>query len=271
MERPCDAAAAVELPLHLLEAIFSLLDARDLLACAGVSTTWRNAAGQDSPWRAARLHDFPAADDATVAVLLERAAFLQRPAQQQAASQGKHPIGNRGAERGVYRWLAQAHTCDRCGQEFTDGVNTPTACCFHPGILFSGGQLNGTGLRFTCCNRRAHHIPNGSRDSNGCATAFHAGGQSAWQRHGSGVKPREQPPEAAISPGGSSSVGAGSSASAHNNASGSSAASSPPRHYPWVPFKGLQEWHPNQRYGLLELPSRLLFGSGSGGSSAGAP
>ena len=44
--------------------------------------------------------------------------------------------------------------------------------------------MNGEALRFTCCNRRAHHIPNGSRDSNGCSTAFHAGGGSAWQRHG---------------------------------------------------------------------------------------
>lgn len=35
MQEPCEAAAAPELPIHLLEAVFSLLDARDLLACAG--------------------------------------------------------------------------------------------------------------------------------------------------------------------------------------------------------------------------------------------
>lgn len=80
--------------------------------------------------------------------------------------------------------LAPPHPPHPPPQEFTDAANTPTACAFHPGILFSGGQLNGAGLRFTCCNRRAHHIPNGSRDGNGCAAAFHAGGHSAWQRHG---------------------------------------------------------------------------------------
>ena len=41
--------------------------------------------------------------------------------------------------------------------------------------------MNGEALRFTCCNRRAHHIPNGSRDTNGCTATYHMGGQSAWE------------------------------------------------------------------------------------------
>lgn len=47
----------------------------------------------------------------------------------------------------------------------------------------TGGLMNGEALRFTCCNRRAHQIANGVRDGNGCTSAFHCGGRSAWQRH----------------------------------------------------------------------------------------
>lgn len=154
METLCDTA--VELPQHLLEAIFSLLEPSDLLTCAGsafpclaaslparhqrsrllwpcwtlppsqshtrlpvhscsVSTAWRMAAGQDSPWRAARMRNFPGMAEATVAVLLQRAAPASQQAQQQAAGQRALQTSE-GAERSVYKWLAQAHTCDRCGQ-----------------------------------------------------------------------------------------------------------------------------------------------------------
>ncbi|KAL4432179.1 hypothetical protein ABPG77_005941 [Micractinium sp. CCAP 211/92] len=220
---------------------------------------------QDTPWREARRRDFPGADEGTVAVLRERIAFAGN-GQQWGAERSLSLPSVGGAERNVYTWLSKAYNCDRCGQEFTDATNTPASCSFHPGILFSGGQLNGAGLRFTCCNRRAHHIPNGSRDSNGCSAAFHAGGQSAWQRHGTGVRPREQLPEA-LDPARHAGTGAGSSGRGGGGSSG--AAGSPPRQFPWVPSKDLQEWHPNQRYGLLELPSRLLFGS-CGANGAGA-
>lgn len=42
--------------------------------------------------------------------------------------------------------------------------------------------MNGEALRYTCCNRRAHQTA-GGRDTNGCTSAFHCGGRSAWQRH----------------------------------------------------------------------------------------
>lgn len=44
--------------------------------------------------------------------------------------------------------------------------------------------MNGEALRYTCCNRRAHRVATAARDSNGCTTAFHCGGHSAWQQHG---------------------------------------------------------------------------------------
>lgn len=136
------------------------------LACR-VCRTWRAAVAREAPWRAAWQRDCPEADTATIAAL----------------SQLDAPPGGTG--RQVYRALTQAWTCDYCQQQFTDGANSRgSSCSYHPGILFSGGRLNGTGLRYTCCSRRAHHIPNGSRDNNGCAATFHVGGNSAWQRHG---------------------------------------------------------------------------------------
>lgn len=133
-----------------------------------VCSSWRAAADSEALWAALLRRDFPTADEATLAVLLERGRG------------GRH----RCVAREAYRWLAAQWACERCGQAFSDGANSPSACTFHPGILFSGGLMNGEALRYTCCNRRAHRVANGSRDGNGCAAAFHCGGQSAWQRHG---------------------------------------------------------------------------------------
>ena len=200
--------------------------------------------------------------------------------------------------------------------------------------------MNGEALRYTCCNRRAHQIANGVRDSNGCTSAFHGGGRSAWQRHGTvsawcppvpalgsqpaahvcgdgvlliaadallecwrcrrqrltgarfplgsrllqGVKPRELPPEPAApssldrssSGGGSGTasstkgrsssllVGSGGSSGGSSSRGRSSSPQGSLPGSPARPSPDPQEWHPNQRPGLLELPSRLFSSSGSG-------
>lgn len=54
---------------------------------------------------------------------------------------------------------------------------------------------------------------------------------------------------------------------------GGSPVGSPPRgpYYPFVSVHreaAAQEWHPNARPGLLELPSRLFSSSGGGGGGA---
>ncbi|PRW32666.1 F-box only 6-like [Chlorella sorokiniana] len=275
-----------ELPLDSLTDVLSRLPAKDLAACASVCTAWRAAADQQALWSLQRQQDFPQADDATLAVLLARAGSSSSDSSSSSGSSSRR-AQRRSAAKLAYWWLAREWTCERCQQRFTDGANSPSACCFHTGILFSGGLMNGEALRYTCCNRRAHQIANGVRDSNGCTSAFHCGGRSAWQRHGTGVKPRELPPEPAAGPtsssprhnnsDASSSSGLGkvrsssrlvSSAAPGGNKGGSGCGS------PWGSLPGSparpspdpQEWHPNQRPGLLELPSRL-FASGSGSAA----
>ncbi|KAI7843558.1 hypothetical protein COHA_002800 [Chlorella ohadii] len=275
-------ASWAELPLDLLTAVLSCLPAKDLVACASVCTAWRAAADQEGLWALQRHRDFPQADDATVAVLLERAGGSSGGSESSGSS-GSRRVQQHRAAKLAYWWLAREWTCERCQQWFTDGTNSPSACCFHTGILFSGGLMNGEALRFTCCNRRAHQIANGVRDGNGCTSAFHCGGRSAWQRHNTGVKPRELPLEISV-PGSSSrhdSCGSSSSSGkarssgravgsdSGGGSTGGSSSSSPWGSLPGSPARPSpdpQEWHPNQRPGLLELPSRL-FSSGSGGAA----
>jgi hypothetical protein len=172
-----------ELPLDSLTDVLSRLPAKDLAACASVCTAWRAAADQQALWSLQRQQDFPQADDATLAVLLARAGSSSSDSSSSSGSSSRR-AQRRSAAKLAYWWLAREWTCERCQQRFTDGANSPSACCFHTGILFSGGLMNGEALRYTCCNRRAHQIANGVRDSNGCTSAFHCGGRSAWQRHG---------------------------------------------------------------------------------------
>ncbi|KAI3423874.1 hypothetical protein D9Q98_009708 [Chlorella vulgaris] len=233
------------LPIDLLAVIFCHpLSVADLSSAAQVCRTWRAAVAREAPWRAAWQRDCPEADTATIAAL----------------SQLDAPPGGTG--RQVYRALTQAWTCDYCQQQFTDGANSRgSSCSYHPGILFSGGRLNGTGLRYTCCSRRAHHIPNGSRDNNGCAATFHVGGNSAWQRHGTAVKPRRDARTAAGIAAPSTSLG---SASCPMN---SDLGQHPSNGVERSALRGsawLQEWHPNHRPGVLELPSRLLASMAAG-------
>lgn len=272
-------ASWAELPLDLLTTVLSGLPSKDLAACAGVCTAWRAAADQEGLWSLQRQRDFPQADDATLAVLLEHAGGGS------STSGGSRQPQRHSAAKLAYWWLAREWTCERCQQRFTDGTNSPSACCFHTGILFSGGLMNGEALRYTCCNRRAHQTA-GGRDTNGCTSAFHCGGRSAWQRHGTGVKPRELPPH----PAGSGASGSGRHDISSNSSSsslgkvrsssrlvgsgaaagkGGSSGSSPWGSLPGSPARPSpdpQEWHPNQRPGLLELPSRL-FAGGSGGAA----
>ncbi len=57
----------------------------------------------------------------------------------------------RGSPRETYALLSATRTCVRCKLPFKDGANGPSACTFHPGVLFSGGLINGAALRYTCC------------------------------------------------------------------------------------------------------------------------
>lgn len=85
-----------------------------------------------------------------------------------------------------------------------------------------------------------------------------------------GVQPREPSAEpAGAGPGSSSSGGSSGSGGAGGSSGAGSRGGSPPRvPYPFVNAgreAWAQEWHPNARPGLLELPSRLFSSSGGGG------
>ena len=62
-----------------------------------VCKAWREAAEQEAPWAARRRNDMPTAEEATVAVLTQRA-------------QGRRCC----ASKHVYRQLLQPWVCDRC-------------------------------------------------------------------------------------------------------------------------------------------------------------
>eukprot|EP00887_Chlorella_sp_A99_P005677 scaffold1.g5677.t1 len=244
-----------------------------------VSKAWRQASEAPAVWIAAQQRDFPHAELAGK-LLAQRAAGVPGGTGDsgEASSARNGGSSSRGhdfwaevtspqhkpAAKLVYKLLAARHTCDRCKKEFCDGDNDQGSCTFHPGVLFSGGQLNGAGLRFTCCNRRAHHIPTFSPDGNGCKTGPHvcAAGQSAWEADLSGgVRPRIvlSTPTSCVSMGSSSSGGAGAGSSSVRGTASSSRVGGA-THRGGSPVGSLPvEWHPNVRpWGMLELPSRLL-------------
>jgi hypothetical protein len=133
-----------------------------------VSKTWRSLAQSEPLWKALLERDFQnKSDPQTFAT-----AFIR----------------SNNSSRVAYTLLARRRTCLRCKLAYEDGKNTPTSCNYHHGLLFSGGQLNGSALRFTCCNRRAHHVPTAGRDANGCRASYHVEnqlGESIWCAQGS--------------------------------------------------------------------------------------
>lgn len=152
------------------------------------------------------------------------------------------------SSRQAYVRLTQKHTCLRCKKQYSDGKNTQSSCNFHSGVLFSGGLMNGAGLRFVCCNRRAHHILINS-DSNGCRSSYHvASAHSLWTPEGSLTAAlRTMPPmsEEKRAQGTLQHHGHGNTAT-----------------YPFAVAKYTHQpvvWDPTQRPGLIELPSRLLL------------
>lgn len=150
--------------------------------------------------------------------------------------------------KAAYSLLAKKHTCMRCKLIFQDGENSSSSCNFHPGLLFSGGQLNGAALRYTCCSRRAHHVPTDSRDRNGCKPSYHVSEKSLWAPEGATGAVLRTTSSATHK-----TMEARSSTSSSTASSGSvQLSSSPQRDSPL-------EWHPNQRPGLIELPTRLLL------------
>jgi hypothetical protein len=167
------------------------------------------------------------------------------------------------SSRETYTLLARKRTCMRCKLAYKDGENSPRACNYHSGLLFSGGQLNGAALRFTCCGRRAHHVPTAGRDANGCKASYHVEtqqGDSIWSPQvgnlGAIVRPQSTTPR---------EIKKFTPASKKMNFTSNceeygigSLSLSPVRSA--SPREAL-EWHPNQRPGLLELPSRLLLSS----------
>lgn len=75
-----------------------------------VCTAWRAAADQEGLWSLQRQRDFPQADDATLAVLLERAGGGS------STSGGGRQAQRHSAAKLAYWWLARESTCERCQQ-----------------------------------------------------------------------------------------------------------------------------------------------------------
>lgn len=91
-------------------------------------TAWRAAADQEALWSRQRQRDFPQADDATLAVLLERAGGGSsgdsssgggsRSGSSQACRSGR--AQRHSAAKLAYWWLAREWTCERCQQVGAD-------------------------------------------------------------------------------------------------------------------------------------------------------
>lgn len=80
-----------------------------------VCTAWRAAADQEGLWALQRHRDFPQADDATVAVLLERAGGSSGGSESSGSS-GSRRVQQHRAAKLAYWWLAREWTCERCQQ-----------------------------------------------------------------------------------------------------------------------------------------------------------
>jgi hypothetical protein len=78
------------------------------------------------------LREQPFTDPATIETLQQCQAASQ-PVSPEHTAPRQPPVA-----RHVYHALQHTWQCDRCGARFTDGANAPSACCFHPGVLFSG-------------------------------------------------------------------------------------------------------------------------------------
>jgi len=79
-----------------------------------VCTAWRAAADQEALWALQRQKDFPQADDATVAVLLERAGGGSGGSE--SSGGGSRRVQQHSAAKLAYWWLAREWTCERCQQ-----------------------------------------------------------------------------------------------------------------------------------------------------------
>lgn len=211
-----------------------------------VSTAWHSLAQSETLWQALLKRD-----------------FQNRTDPQTLAAARLRFRTNTISYREIYTLLAKKRTCVRCKLTYTDGDNTPTACNYHPGLLFSGGQLNGSALRFTCCGRRAHHVPTAGRDTNGCTSCYHVEnqtGDSIWSPQGSVdamIRPQSTTPCKIKVPATSSPQDKIVNANCEDYGIGSMSLS-PMRS---VSPRDALEWHPNQRLGIPELPSQWLLSS----------
>lgn len=190
-----------------------------LLLSSRVSRGWNALLRADQIWEHIIRRDFHSSDPTTLSGVLRTSAS---------------PVE-------AYKRLNLKHICTRCARPFTDGANSPTECNFHSGLLFSGGLMNGAALRFTCCNR--HSAPAAPRDANGCRASYHVttSSNSYWAPEGRlGATPN------IYKPGDSCPAGVADCRDSFFLQYS---------HYTKSPL----EWHPNQRPGLIELPSRLLL------------
>lgn len=234
VERPRDGLNArplsfESLPREIQFRIFLLLSPVDIATVSCVCTKWREL----SPfaWECQLQLLSLVVDPAIMKILSNRS---------ETASE-------------VCRQMLIRHFCLRCGALFQDKGNGSSSCRFHPGPMLGGGLQNGIALRWVCCNRRVHpsspQMDAMSRDRfrNGCMWSYHVSQSSAWEATGNmDVTPRlsvmQEGPKSRIP----------RSRTGRNCCSPLSIARHP------------MEWDPHHRYGLLELPSRLLSMLGSG-------
>lgn len=219
-----DADAVTTLPSDVGCLILQQLTAPEAATLSLVSKSWQRELSRNRLWSFFLKRDFPNADHET----LQLAAV-------KAQARGAAPENKALA---IYKILAKLHVCSRCQLEFRDGDNSPHNCRFHPGVLFSGGVLNGSGLHWTCCNRRAHHVAMLQRHADGCTDTRHASDDSLWMPHFHGVKPRP----------------ADGKAPASRTGASCSAACGQRRN-----VLASVEWHPDRLPGLEALPSRILL------------
>lgn len=74
----------------------------------------------------------------------------------------------------AFRTLRKWHQCLLCESYYRAGDNMPDSCGFHSGVLFSGGNMNGIALYWTCCNLTPSSHESGKRfQPRGCERQRH--------------------------------------------------------------------------------------------------
>jgi len=146
------------LPEECCNMILLKLEEKDLIHAACVSRKWHDSVMNESLFK----------------ILLNKTF----PKKQLIEAKGVWHMNAVDAFRTLRKW----HQCLLCETRYRAGDNVPDSCGFHSGVLFSGGNMNGIALYWTCCNLMPSSHESGKRfQPRGCERQRHFNPNCAFE------------------------------------------------------------------------------------------